>query len=71
MMIEGRLYNGRLAGSPWVDETRDDALEFSKDIAKGLLDYVIKALEERVAENVESLATIERAIGTLNTTRKH
>lgn len=66
----GRLYNSGRPNSPFVDETRDDALAVSKDIADGLLDQIIEALEKRAGENAEGLATIEGAVAKLKTTRE-
>jgi hypothetical protein len=66
----GRLYNSGRPNSPFVDETRDDALAFSKDIADGLLDHIIEALEKRAGENAEGLATIEGAVARLKATRE-
>lgn len=61
-VANGRLVNGKRSTerhNAYVDETRDDALAFSKDVANGLLDYIVRVIEERQAESTESLSTLQ------------
>ena len=48
-----------------VDQSRNDALVFSRDIANGLLDQVIATLEKRTAENEQGLPALEDALAKL------
>jgi hypothetical protein len=45
----------------FVGRNRDAALEFSKDVADGLLEYILGVLEERRAESAKALSIIEGA----------
>jgi hypothetical protein len=58
-VLNGRLVN---AESRYVAENRDAALAFAQDIAGGLLDSIVGALEQRTAESRQALAPVEEAL---------
>jgi CRISPR/Cas system-associated exonuclease Cas4 (RecB family) len=48
-----------------VYENREVALKFAADVAHGLLDYIERDLQARVAVNRESIALLEDAVAEL------
>ena len=54
-------YNRSLAFVP-QDITRDDALQFSKDIAEGLLDEITVVLESEKNQMIDATKEIEQAV---------
>ena len=55
----GRLKNG--TKDMFVDESRDAALAFSKDVALGLLEHITEGLTKREAESKTGLAHLDVA----------
>jgi len=56
---QGRIKNGRT--NMFVDQGRDSALAFSKDVAAGLLDHIVDELTTREAETRGGLTVLEAA----------
>jgi hypothetical protein len=60
---QGEAFRGSLYRSgEFVGKNREEALGFSNDLAKGLLECIVEALEKRHAENQTAIGNLQAAV---------